>query len=113
MLTNAWTESLTGSLARWRTHPVAGSLERHAGRLQHAARFAGTFTTLKWYCLRLWQKLNSGAHTASLKPRQVRHPLTVHLGGSSDMIVFEQIFIAEEYAFAKCAGKDVGSTICQ
>ena len=75
--------------------------ERYVRILKNSARFAGTFTTLQWCWLRLWQKLNSGVRTASLRPRQVCHPLTVHLGGTSDMMVFEQIFISEEYACLK------------
>jgi FkbM family methyltransferase len=72
---------------------------RHLRILRNSGRSAGTFVTLHWYWLRLKQKLRLGGQTVvRLTPRQLQRPLTVHLGATSDLMVFGQIFIAEEYA---------------
>ncbi len=55
--------------------------------------------TLRWYWFRLKQKLALGRQSAwRVRPRQTSQPLTVRLQGTSDLMLFEQIFIADEYA---------------
>jgi FkbM family methyltransferase len=72
---------------------------RHLRILNDSGRSAGTFITLQWYWLRLKQKLSLGGQdVVRLRPRQAQKPLSVRLGATSDLMVFEQIFIAEEYA---------------
>jgi FkbM family methyltransferase len=67
--------------------------------LNNSVRSAGTFVTLQWCWLRLKQKLRlGGQEVVRLRPRQAQRPLTVHLGATSDLMVFRQIFIQEEYA---------------
>jgi FkbM family methyltransferase len=72
---------------------------RHLRIMSNSGRSAGTFITLQWYWLRLKQKLLLGGHdVVRLRPRQAQNPLSVRLGATSDLMAFEQIFIAEEYA---------------
>jgi FkbM family methyltransferase len=72
---------------------------RHLRILSNSGRSAGTLVTARWYWLRLKQKLHlRGQEVVRLKPRTAQRPLTVHLGATSDLMVFGQIFIAEEYA---------------
>ena len=51
--------------------------------------------------LRIRKALGMHPETWSVRPRQVQHTLTVRLGDSSDMDVFSQIFISEEYRTLK------------
>jgi len=61
-------------------------------------RIVGARSTIEWYLIRLGQKLGlRGPDRWRVRPRQVRHALTARLRGSSDMDVFEQIFIGQEY----------------
>jgi FkbM family methyltransferase len=72
---------------------------RHLRIMNNSGRSAGTFITLQWYWLRLKQKLHLCGHAmVRLRPRQAQNPLSVRLGATSDLMAFEQIFIAEEYA---------------
>jgi FkbM family methyltransferase len=59
----------------------------------------GLLATLQWLLLRLAKKL--GVYRPKdwqVRPRRVPHPLKARLRGSSDMTVFSQIFVDEEYA---------------
>jgi FkbM family methyltransferase len=59
----------------------------------------GARSAIQWYLIRVLQRLGlRGPDRWRVRPRQVRHALTVRLGGSSDFDVFKQIFIQQEYA---------------
>ena len=81
---------------------ISRFLTRVRGHLQLLARWkssAGLFEAIRWEVLRLSVKL--GFPEPALwhaHPNQVLHPLQARLGRSSDMLVFDQIFLFEEYA---------------
>ena len=65
-------------------------------------RAIGTIGTLQWLCIRLGAKLSiDWPKTWRLHPRQVQHALTLRLRGSSDLSVFFQIFICQEYSILR------------
>lgn len=62
-------------------------------------RSVGLVTAIRWQILRI--AINLGFPEPAVwrvRPRQVAHSLQARLRGSSDMWVFEQIFLTEEYA---------------
>src|SRR5258706_4287375 len=60
---------------------------------------AGLSTVLRWEFLRLAARLHLPQPTVwEARPRQVLYPLKVRLRGSSDLEVFDQIYIFEEYS---------------
>lgn len=62
-------------------------------------KVVGARSTLKWYLLRLGWKLGfRGPERWQVCPHPVLHDLTVRLRGSSDLNVFSQIFIDQEYS---------------
>jgi FkbM family methyltransferase len=65
-------------------------------------RSAGLSTGVRLKLLSLRKKLGlPEPATWHVHPRQVRHALTARLGNSSDMFVFDQIFINDEYSCLK------------
>ena len=59
----------------------------------------GTLSALRWLCLRLGIKAGIlDPESWRVRPARVRHNLEVRLRGSSDINVFYQIFVVEEYA---------------
>ena len=71
----------------------------HAHLLARWRASVGLSATIKWQVLRLAVKLGLPEPAIwRVRPRQVRHPLRVRLRGSSDMDVFDQIFIFQEYS---------------
>jgi FkbM family methyltransferase len=59
----------------------------------------GTRSTIHWHLIRICQKLGfRGPDRWRMRPRQVRHALMARLRGSSDLNVFFQIFVEQEYA---------------
>lgn len=58
----------------------------------------GSRSTGHWYLIRLCQHLGIEPAEWRVRPRQVRHALTVRLRGSSDMSAFRQIFCRDEYS---------------
>jgi FkbM family methyltransferase len=61
-------------------------------------RIVGAQSTIQWHMIRLGQKLGlRGPDSWRVRPRQVRQVLTARLRGSSDLQVFFQIFVLEEY----------------
>lgn len=74
-------------------------LRSHVQMLADLNGSAGLVAAMRWEGLRFAVKLG---HTEpdvwSVRPRQVLHPLQVRLRGSSDIAVFHQIFIGQEYA---------------
>lgn len=62
-------------------------------------RSIGTLAIVRWELLMFLRKLGAqGPATWRVRPRQVQHGLSMRLSGSSDMIVFDQIFVSEEYS---------------
>jgi FkbM family methyltransferase len=61
-------------------------------------RIIGTRSSLQWHLILRRRKLGvPGQECWRVRPRQVQYALTVRLHGSSDLDVFYQIFIYEEY----------------
>jgi FkbM family methyltransferase len=61
-------------------------------------RMVGTLSTLQWFTTRWGEKLRAREpESCSLRPHLAQHPLMARLRGSSDISVFNQIFIHEEY----------------
>ena len=59
----------------------------------------GTGSALKWGLIRLRRRLRvAGPESCRMRPRQVRHPLRARLHNSSDLGVFYQIFVQQEYS---------------
>lgn len=68
------------------------------GSLAGAHRSAGLVVALRWYWERVRQNLGIAADKPwCVKPRQVRFPLTVHRRQTTDLRVFEQIFVKDAY----------------
>ena len=62
-------------------------------------RLNGIWSTVKWLGIRVALRLGfDEPQSWRVRPRQVQHPLTVRLRASSDMSVFSQIFVEEEYS---------------
>jgi hypothetical protein len=56
-------------------------------------------TTLTWTIFRIKRRVGFRQPAElKIKPRQVRYPVAIRLGGSSDLSVFFQIVVFEEYA---------------
>jgi FkbM family methyltransferase len=90
---------------------MLGFVPRQAMRAYKVSRNIGFSGALKW----IWWKsyrLTGPSHAAEthLEPKQLLHPVSARLRGSSDIDVFFQIFIDEEYAPLKGAS-DVVSII--
>jgi FkbM family methyltransferase len=77
-------------------------LTRIRGHLRQIALWresAGLSAALQWEALRLAVKLGRPEPAVwSVRPRQAIYPLQARLHGSSDMEVFDQIFIFQEYS---------------
>jgi FkbM family methyltransferase len=58
----------------------------------------GMRPTVHWTLIRLGKKFGLEPKKWRVRPRQVRHALTARLRGSSDMSVFRQIFVVDEYS---------------
>jgi FkbM family methyltransferase len=66
---------------------------------KHLVGIVGLRSTLRLLLIRAVRKLGRNEPEMwSARPRQVRHVLTARLRGSSDMSVFHQIFMFEEYS---------------
>ena len=61
-------------------------------------RLVGIRSTVYWYLIRLSQHFGIEPEKWRVRPRQVRHALIARLRGSSDMSVFHQVFVLEEYS---------------
>jgi FkbM family methyltransferase len=65
-------------------------------------RVIGARSVFRWLLIRVGRKLGIGEPGRwRVRPRQVRHALTARLRGSSDMSVFYQIFVSEEYSILR------------
>jgi FkbM family methyltransferase len=59
----------------------------------------GALASLQWVAFRVCQELKlDWPKSWRVRPRQVQHALTARLRGSSDLNVFSQIFIQQEYS---------------
>ena len=66
--------------------------------LIQGCKHAGAQATLLWFRFRLSWKLGiRGPAQWRARPRQLRHDVAVRLQGSSDIDIFSQIFLEEEY----------------
>jgi FkbM family methyltransferase len=76
-----------------------------ADLLNRWRRLVGVRPTLYWLLVRVCNKVGlSGPESWSVRPSQVQHALTARLRNSSDMRVFSQIFVFEEYATLRDLG---------
>ena len=67
--------------------------------LTRARHSSGIGVAFRWYWERVRQNLGVPADSPwGARPRQVAFPLVVHRGETSDLRVFEQIFVLDEYA---------------
>lgn len=74
-------------------------MNRSIQTLANWLRLVGLVSTLHWSLIRLRGILGLGEPMVwQVRPRQVQHTLTARLHGASDMNVFWQIFVFEEYA---------------
>src|SRR5215469_11192556 len=77
------------------------SSARVRARIHELARWkasAGLWEAMLWKVLRLGVTLGLPEPAIwRVRPRQVRHPLQVRLRGSSDISVFDQVFLFQEY----------------
>ena len=74
-------------------------LQKEASTLFKSLPEIGAPSLLLWFLLRLKRKLSfPWPEHWHAHPRQVVHDLTVRLGGSSDLDVFTQIFVYQEYS---------------
>jgi FkbM family methyltransferase len=74
-------------------------VREHIHALADLKASAGLSAAMRWEALRFAVKLGRPEPVAwRVRPRQVVHPLQARLRGSSDMNVFGQIFIFEEYS---------------
>jgi FkbM family methyltransferase len=68
-------------------------------RVRHTVKSAGWRATLIWAVYRTKKALGiQQSSSLKIKPRQAKHPVIARRGGSSDMSVFQQIFLSDEYA---------------
>jgi FkbM family methyltransferase len=67
-------------------------------RIRYWIRTAGLRAAFTWALCRLRMMMGAPPRTLTLRPRQVLHPVVARLGAASDMDVFRQIFLDEEYA---------------
>jgi FkbM family methyltransferase len=80
-------------------------------------KLIGVGPTLRWLLIRVGKKLGfGGTEMWRVRPRQVEHALTARLRDSSDMSVFHQIFIFEEYSSLRDLGNvslvlDLGANV--
>jgi FkbM family methyltransferase len=69
------------------------------GGTQDWIKSVGWRAAVTWTVFRIKKRLGFRQPAElKIKPRQVRHPVAIRLGGSSDLSVFFQIFVFEEYA---------------
>ena len=74
------------------------SLRHRIWKLNRWIQGAGTVTTLRWMLLGWSRSLGLSRKPAwRVHPRQTQHPLKARLKRSSDMSVFVQVFVLEEY----------------
>ena len=78
---------------------VAEKIIRALKNFRHWVKSAGWRATLTWSVYRAKKALGfQQPSSLKIKPRQARYPVIARLGGSSDMSVFDQIFVFDEYA---------------
>jgi len=94
------------------------SRSRHSiASLNKWIRRVGVQSTLRYLLIRVGKKLGiRGPAGWRVRPRQVQHVLTARLRGSSDMGVFHQIFVFEEYSRLRDLGNvslvlDLGANV--
>lgn len=76
-----------------------GKIESNYQKLANSKASAGLATVIQWEFLHFAAILNLPQPAVwHACPRQVRHPLQVRLRRSSDMSVFDQIFVCEQYS---------------
>lgn len=90
---------------------------KNVGWLARWMKSAGLSAAIRWKALRLAVKMGFPEPAAwRIRPRQVSYPLQVRLHGSSDMDVFSQVFIFEEYSCLRGLNKpsvvlDLGANV--
>jgi FkbM family methyltransferase len=78
------------------------NVRNHARTLVGLTRSAGLFASFRWAALRVVVKLGFPEPAMwRIRPRVAAYALQARLRGSSDMQVFEQIFISQEYSCLK------------
>ncbi len=71
---------------------------RHARLLNRWARVAGLGFAVRWHLQTIRKRLGlPEPETLRVRPKRLKHALTLRLRGSSDIAVFNQIFVEEEY----------------
>ena len=77
-------------------------LQRSILAWNRCRRVVGLAPALRWLLLHFGRKVGiREPEKWRVRPRQVSHALTARLRGSSDMSVFYQIFVSEEYAIVR------------
>jgi len=95
----------------------AQSLAHRLHRLYVARHSCGLYVALRWYWERGRQKLRFPAKSPwRVRPRQVRRPLLVHRAETSDIRVFGQVFVEEDYSCVRDLGSvqsvlDLGANV--
>lgn len=81
---------------------LATRVRAKLNRIAEWTKATGHLTTLRWgiFCTGIKLGLKEPA-VWHVRPRQVSHPLCVRLRGTSDMPVFAQIFISQQYSDLK------------
>src|SRR5712692_3216497 len=85
--------------------------------LNKCRRLVGVRSTLRYLLIRVGKALGIGEpENWHVRPRQVQYVLTARLRDSSDMSVFHQIFIIEEYSGLRDLGNvslvlDLGANV--
>lgn len=83
-------------------------VSHYAFMIDLSLRSVGLRLTICWLLYRLGRMISfPWPKSARLRPRRARYPLTIRLGHSSDIEVFRQVFVEEEYASLRDL-KDVG-----
>ena len=78
------------------------SAQSHFRKFANLKASTGLSSALRWEAMRLAAKLGfPGPELWKLHPRATAYPLYPRLRGSSDMMVFDQIFFFEEYSCLK------------
>jgi FkbM family methyltransferase len=106
---------MVDALVRWRGQPaqdhMLGKIKHRLGILAGARRTSGLLVAARWYMERVRQDLKiSPGSPWRVRPHQVDFSLIVRRGSASDLRVFEQIFVEDEYECLKNLG-DIGSIV--
>ena len=89
----------SGSASTGKEHGILRKVRDHYRWAASWKTSAGLSAILGWEFVNLMVKLGRPEPTVwRVRPRQVRYPLKMRLRGSSDLDVFQQIFVSEEYA---------------